>query len=448
MHILNDILDLSKIEAGKMELEQIDFSLSKDVELVKQTLAYKAEEKGLQLITNIDHNIPDVVIGDPVRLNQVLINLAGNAIKFTGKGSVTIDVKKVNDGIRFSIVDTGIGIPNDKLQTVFENFSQANASDTRKYGGTGLGLSISRQLVGIMGGSISIESEVGSGTTFSFVIDLKEGDEGKLRKRLARDQQIDGSILDGLRILVVDDNEYNRIVAKDTLASKSKADITAVGSAREAFAMLKEKKFDIILMDLQMPDMNGFEATRYIRTDFDTPVKDIPIIALTASVLRADLDKCRQAGMDSYIAKPFKAAQLIKGIAQVLNIVGGSVKEGTKDTSGSRVAAVTDLAYLRQYCEGDEARIRNYISLYLKSAKEFEDKAQRALESKNNGIIAALIHAFKPKWKMMGMAQSMELGNKIELLCLEQGNESKIAELLTVLIRHNQSSINELERIG
>ncbi len=222
LHIINDILDLSKIEAGKMELEQIDFSLKNTIEQVMQTLAHRADEKGLQLIADIDHSIPDVLIGDPVRLNQVLINLVGNAIKFTEKGSVTIEVKKVRQQIKFSIIDTGIGIPENKLQTVFDNFSQANTSDTRKYGGTGLGLSISRQLVDIMGGNITIESEVASGTTFSFILDLENGSEERLQQRLAADRQVDGSILDGLSILVVDDNEYNRIVAKDTLKQNLK----------------------------------------------------------------------------------------------------------------------------------------------------------------------------------------------------------------------------------
>ncbi len=445
LHIINDILDISKIEAGKMELEQIDFSLSKDVDLVKQTLAYKGEEKGLQLITNIDHNIPDVLIGDPVRLNQVLINLMGNAIKFTEKGSVTIEVKKVSEGVRFSIMDTGIGIPKDKLQTVFENFSQANTSDTRKYGGTGLGLSIARQLVGIMGGSISIESEEGSGTTFSFVIDLKKGDQGRLQQRMATEQQVDGSILDGLNILVVDDNEYNRIVAKDTLASKSKANIVAVGSAQEAFSFLKEKTFDIILMDVQMPGMNGFEATQYIRTHFDAPVKNVPIIALTASVLRTDLDRCRQAGMDSYIAKPFKAAHLIAGIAQVMNI---TLKTHTQDINTIKGTAsnakATDLDYLRKYCEDEEERIKGYIRMYLNAAGEFEDKAKTAIESKDTEKIAALMHLYKPKWTMMGMAVSAELGQQVELLCAEKGDENKIAANMTILIEQNRMSIAEL----
>ena len=217
LHIINDILDLSKIEAGKMELEEIDFSINDTLKQVRQTLIHRAVEKGLELFVSIDPEIPDVVIGDPVRLNQVLINLAGNAIKFTEKGSVSIEVTKGDAGsaIQFSIIDTGIGIPQEKLQTIFEKFSQASASDNRKYGGTGLGLSISRQLVELMGGCISITSVEGLGTTFSFSVNFEKGSLERLDQRLSSEDQVDGSILDGLSILVVDDNEYNRIVAKD-----------------------------------------------------------------------------------------------------------------------------------------------------------------------------------------------------------------------------------------
>ena len=452
LHIINDILDLSKLEAGKMELEQIDFSLSDTIDQVKQTLAHRAEEKGLQLIVNVDHSIHDVLIGDPVRLSQVLINLTGNAIKFTEKGSVAIEVKKAEHGIKFSITDTGIGIPKDKLQTVFENFSQANASDTRKYGGTGLGLSISRQLVEIMGGKISIESEEGSGTTFSFTVNFENGSAEKLQQRLAAEEQVDGSILDGLSILVVDDNEYNRIVAKDTLETKSKASIVAVGSAREALGLLKEKHFDVVLMDVQMPEMNGFEATKYIREQLDAPVKNIPIIALTASVLRTDLDRCKQAGMNSYVPKPFKASQLITGIAQVCvpHGQGTSIVQKTENKKGnigkeSSAMTIADLGYLHTFCEGDEERMKKYINIYLRAAAGFDDTAVAALSSKDFEGIAALTHSFKPKWMMMGMKQTIELGQKIETLCRETPDENKISEQLALLKEQHSISVKELE---
>ena len=320
LHIINDILDLSKVEAGKIELENIDFSLSEVISQVSQTLQHKAEEKGIQLITRVDSKIPDVLIGDPVRLNQIMMNLTGNAIKFTEKGSALIRVSLLNNpddsfcSLCFSLTDTGIGIPNDKLQSIFELFTQAHASDTRRFGGTGLGLSITKQLVMLMGGTIDVESKPGSGTTFSFMLELEKGSGIRLAERIALEDEIDGTILNGLKILVVDDNEYNRIVATDTLKTKADIEITTANDGKEAIDLLEKQDFDLILMDVQMPGMDGFEATQYIRENFPSPKKDVPIVALTASVLRSDLDKCRQSGMNSYISKPFKASQLIKGI--------------------------------------------------------------------------------------------------------------------------------------
>ncbi len=248
---------------------------------------------------NIDTHIPDTLIGDPTRLCQVLMNLAGNAIKFTEKGSVTIEIKKaaIENNILFSIIDTGIGITKDKLQTVFESFSQANASDTRRFGGTGLGLTISKQLVELMGGNIFIESEEGAGTAFSFDINLPVGSSERMQQQRSP-EQIDGNILNGLKILVVDDNEYNRIVVNDTLKLKAQVEVFHATNGKEAIEQAGENHFDVILMDVQMPLMNGYEATWYIREKFDFPKNLTPIIALTASVIRSDLDKCLAAGMN------------------------------------------------------------------------------------------------------------------------------------------------------
>lgn len=342
LHIINDILDLSKIEEGKMELEKIDFSIHDLVDQVRQTLNYKAEEKGLHLVTDVDQHIPGVLVGDPTRLNQVLMNLAGNAIKFTERGSVTIQVRSEElevsssqsavgsphlamggtqssvRSITFKVIDTGIGIPKDKLEAVFESFSQAHVSDARKFGGTGLGLSISKQLVELMGGKIQIETQEGLGTTFSFSIPMVVGSQKGLHSSKSSGQ-IDGTLLNGLRILIVDDNEYNRIVAHDSLKLKADVSITLATNGNEALTLLSEQDFDVVLMDVQMPEMDGYEATRQIR-DPHSSVRNhhIPVIALTASVIRSDLDKCREAGMDDYVPKPFKMSQLIPGIAKAV----------------------------------------------------------------------------------------------------------------------------------
>ena len=451
LHIINDILDLSKIEVGKMELEQIDFSVRDMVEQVKQTLYYKAEEKGLELITNIDSYIPDVLIGDPTRLNQVLLNLAGNAIKFTEKGSVEIKVQSAKNKIQgdstwnFSIIDTGIGISKDKLQTVFESFSQANASDTRIYGGTGLGLSISKQLVELMGGKIDIESEEGAGTVFSFEINLPIGSMERMEEQRSS-EQIDGSILNGLKILVVDDNEYNRVVVQDTLKLMAEVEIFQAVNGREAIIQAEENNFDVILMDVQMPIMDGFEATQHIRQKFSAPENLTPIIALTASVIRSDLDKCRAAGMNDYVPKPFKPYQLISAIARA---TGREMKFATKKTDAvdrekENHSSVTNLSYLEKFCEGDKMLMQKYINMFIASAPVLIEKLNTALLNNDLEEIASQVHGFKTKWIMMGMTESKALAQILEQQCRGKEQDISVKENVLKLMEQIRVAIMEL----
>jgi signal transduction histidine kinase/DNA-binding NarL/FixJ family response regulator len=457
LYIINDILDLSKVEAGKIELERIDFSLAEVIGQVYQTLQHKAEEKGIQLITRIDDKIPDVLIGDPVRLNQVLMNLTGNALKFTEKGSVQIiadSIDEPNDAfciLRLSLTDSGIGIPEDKLQSIFEMFTQAHASDTRRFGGTGLGLSISKQLVELMGGAIKVESKVDSGTTFSFVLRMEMGSDLRLQQRVSMEDEIDGSILNGLSILVVDDNEYNRIVATDTLKTKAEVDITTASDGREAVELLKEKDFDVVLMDVQMPGMDGFEATRYIRENLPSPKKEVPVLALTASVLKSDIDKCRKAGMNSYIPKPFKASQLIRGIAEVLQIEVRTIPRGpignSKPEPSMQNGSVTNLSYLTNFCEGDPERIRKYLGMFLKSAPVLIGNINTGLANNDLAGIASQVHGFKTEMVMMGMTGTKELAASIELLYNEGKETDQVKEKIEKFIGQVKSAVTELQSI-
>ena len=452
LHIINDILDLSKIESGKMELEKIDFSLLQTVDQVIETLRHKADEKGLHLLSEIDGSIPDVLIGDPVRLNQIILNLAGNAIKFTEKGSVQIKVSLASGdpstmmNIRFSVIDTGIGIPKDKLETVFESFKQANSSDTRKYGGTGLGLSISRQLVELHGGEIKIESEEGAGTTFSFILSFEKGSGERLHKQLNAHAHIDGHILDGLKILIADDNEYNRIVAEDTLKSKADVTIETASNGHEAIELLKVHEFDIVMMDVQMPEMNGFEATTFIRTNLFSLKKDIPIIALTASVLRTDLDKCRQAGMNSYIPKPFSASQLILGIAEVLDIKVRTLENSgeAKETASSDHGMVTNMSYLNTFCEGDREKMQKYVSMFLQSTPVLLEKLNAALSADDFEEVANQLHGFKTKFIMMGMKSTGNLSLLLEQKCRSESRPAMIHSEIKILLGDVERAIVEL----
>jgi hypothetical protein len=477
LHIINDILDFSKIEAGKIELEQIDFSIRDVVEQVKVTLHHKADEKGLHLVTEIENKIPDVLIGDPVRLNQVLMNLAGNAVKFTEKGSVCITVGPIpafpggegvadaqaspplrggRVGLLFSVTDTGIGIPKDKLQTVFESFSQAHASDARKFGGTGLGLTISKQLVELMDGKISIESEEGSGTTFSFEIDFALGSKERLQEQKTA-EDIDGSILNGLKILIADDNEFNRVVAKDTLLSKADVEIVEAHNGMEAVEWLSKKDFDVVLMDVQMPVMDGYEATRQIRNP-QSAVRNhkIPVIALTASVVRSDLDKCRAAGMIDYVPKPFKTFQLISAIAKATGRESPSKSPRTGDlpvrkatlppTGGAGEGLVTNLTYLEKFCEGDKERMQKYINMFTNAAPALIEKVNTALLKNDFEEIANQIHGYKMKLIMMGMNETKDLAHKIEIQCREELVNGETKENISNLLSRIEVAISELKK--
>jgi signal transduction histidine kinase/CheY-like chemotaxis protein/HPt (histidine-containing phosphotransfer) domain-containing protein len=465
LHIINDILDLSKIEAGKMELENIDFSLADTIQQVKDTLSHRSDEKGIQLLVDIDKKVTDVVVGDPFRLNQVLINLGGNAIKFTERGSVQFKItpeKTEGDkvSVNFSIIDTGIGIPADKINNLFGDFAQVNSSDTRKYGGTGLGLSISKQLVEMHGGIIKVESVLGSGSTFHFTLTYPKGSPEKLEQRLQQEKKADGSILNGLRILLADDNEYNRIVVNETLMLKADVKMDMVINGEEAVNAVKKNVYDVVLMDIQMPVMNGIDATIAIRTKLPESKRNVPIIALTASTLREDIDKCLQCGMNSYVPKPFKAWQLINTLADVTGrkkqgavIPASTKKENKKEQEKADTVVappppaeegmVTDPGYLHTFCEGDEKRIKKYIVMYLKMVPAFLSKLKEAQEAKDYKEIALRIHAFKPNWLIMGMRGTGELGGKIEHQCGENNEEA--IENVSVLLAQTEQSVKELE---
>lgn len=420
--IINEILDYSKIEAGKLELENIDFSIRDVVQQVVDILRYKAADKGIELLHTIDLKVEDVLMGDPIRLYQILMNLAGNAIKFTEKGSVQIDIRCLeltqenNVVIKCSVIDTGIGISPDKLESIFESFTQAQSSDTRKYGGTGLGLAISKQLIEMMQGELKVESTLGQGTIFSFEISLPKGSLDRL-KAINSPQLIDGSILDGLKILLVDDIADNRIVVRDTLESKTQVNIVEATNGKEALDILAIQDFDIILMDVQMPVLNGLETTIKIRSEFAPPKKDIIITALTASVVRSDIDKCYQAGMNDYIPKPFKPEQLFTTIAKLTGRDLKYCNPGETITRQPIAQNEVSLSYLEEFCQGNKEKMMKYIHIFLDSVPILIDKLESALKIDDLEEIATQVHGFKTKFVMMDMNETKERAMKLELDC-------------------------------
>jgi CheY-like chemotaxis protein len=310
--LINDILDFSKLEAGKMLVEREAFRVSGQLELVSTILSSQAKAKGLKLRTYVGSGVPDVVYGDAHKLRQVLLNLASNAIKFTSDGEVRFDVVAIKNNdtglpmMCFSVSDTGIGIPADKIGLLFNEFSQVDASTTRKFGGTGLGLAICKKLVGIMGGEIGVTSEHGLGSQFWFSLPLEEADAALLEPQVVvSTNQKEQKSLD---ILVAEDNSSNQLLIRAIL-SKLGHKVVIAKNGLEAVDMVQQAVYDLILMDMQMPEMDGLDATKAIRA-LGGFYATLPIIALTANALEGDKGRVLEAGMNDYLSKPIDIVKL------------------------------------------------------------------------------------------------------------------------------------------
>ena len=316
--LINDILDFSKIEAGKLEFEKADFNLKDLIVNIRMAQMQKAKEKGIDVKLMIDEDLPDVVMGDKVRLGQILTNLISNAIKFTAQGRVTITATMLrrdaeNTTIYFEVKDTGIGIPLNKQEAVFESFTQASADTTRKYGGTGLGLTITKRLLELQNSSIQLESEPGKGSVFSFQLIFKNSDKAKLATRSFNIPAIKTS-LKGTKLLLAEDNPINVLLAKQFL-KKWDVDFDIAENGAIALELAKHNSYDMILMDLQMPLMDGYMATEQIRQLEPASVfKNIPIIALSASTMLDNKDRAFTVGMTDYVGKPFNPDELYRKI--------------------------------------------------------------------------------------------------------------------------------------
>lgn len=318
--LINDILDLAKVDAGKMIFEKSPFNMNEEISAMLNIFDLKFKEKNLELVKEYDNTIPKVLLGDSIRLNQIILNLVGNAVKFTRQGRITVGVYLLNEDedyatIEFSVADTGIGIHDNMIATIFENFEQATSSTARLFGGTGLGLAIVKKLVEKQGGTVNIKSKINEGSTFSFILSFQKcKDETPLSDCLTENEFNKG--IKNLKVLVVEDVALNQLLIKIILDDFGfECDIADNGKI--AIEKLQSKSFDIVLMDLQMPEMNGFEATEIIRKKLNS---NIPIIALTADLAETDLAKCKVVGMNDHIAKPIDEKMLYNKIVELVKI--------------------------------------------------------------------------------------------------------------------------------
>jgi len=412
--IINDILDLSKLEAGKMTLEEVGFTPSHLLAEVEQTLHYKAVEKGLNLVTRVAATVPPVLIGDPYRIRQVLLNLAGNAIKFTEAGRVTLTCDLVGTGpdgraaIEFRVADTGIGIEPEFVRSLFQEFSQEDSSVTRKYGGTGLGLSISRNLLRLMGCEVEAESVKGKGTVMRFVLPLPVGTPADL---VAKDAPLANSRrlpeLRAKRVLLVEDNRFNRQIAK-TFLCHAFVEVTEAENGAVAVELAQTHDFDLILMDIQMPVMDGYAATALLRQQLGL---DTPIVALTANAIKGEREKCLDAGMDDYLTKPFREDELLRKVSRwVLSpSLNPAESEPTSEVlPGPETAlpvpagptATAEPLYqtdeLLHVGQGDQAFVRFMLETFVESCDEAIEGFAQGVREADVRQLRATAHTLRP----------------------------------------------------
>jgi PAS domain S-box-containing protein len=406
--LINDILDLAKVDAGKMTFEKYPFRLEDSISAMTHLFETKIQEKNLQLIKIFDHNIPAVLVGDAARLDQIILNLLSNAVKFTNKGKITVraDLLSADEKtttLQFSVSDTGIGIAEERIEHVFENFQQASSDTSRLYGGTGLGLAIAKQLVQSQGGTISVKSILGEGSTFSFILTFEKTTE--VAKQELDDWKTDIE-LKNINVLVVEDMALNQLLMT-TLMEEFEFKSEIAENGKIAIEMLTQNTYDIILMDLQMPEMNGFEATDYIRTKLQS---QIPIIALTADVTTVDLGKCMQVGMNDYISKPVDEKVLYTKIVKLLTKAGhSSIPEiKTVQNQGPEKSKFVDLSYIKNQTRNKPELIIQMIEIYLEQTPPLISKLKESLGGKDWDLMAAVIHKLLPSFYIIGIHKDFE----------------------------------------
>ncbi len=409
--LINNVLDLAKLDSNKLEIENISFNLHKNIYEIVKLMRLRADEKGISLYLIIDPNTPTQVFGDPTRLSQILLNLIGNAIKFTNEGSVTVTVRQVEEysiksKIHFEILDTGIGIVSNKINTVFGAFTQAKSDTSRIYGGTGLGLAIVKKLVKLLNGDISVKSEFGQGSVFDLNLSFKKDktiiSSAEIENRTPKDVQL------GLKILLVEDNKTNQILAKTRL-ERWGCTVAIANNGIEGVKKVQYNMYDIILMDIQMPIMDGYEAAKIIKNDLSKKTSQIPIIAMTAYTSKNDIQRALDVGMNDYIFKPFKTndlfSLLLKYSGSKNNIIENEVRIVEEKKELLNEEKYTDLKYLKEETLNESAILKLLIEQFLNDLDDFLTILDLGLEDKNWDLLHGATHKIKPSVSMFGISK-------------------------------------------
>ena len=434
LHIINEILDFSKIEAGRMELEKHPFSIRKNVESLIATIRFKAEEKGLDLVLDMADDIPETLLGDGLRLNQILLNLVSNAIKFTAEGEVRvttrlIDIIGAQARIFFSVKDTGIGIESEHLETIFDSFTQAATDTTRLYGGTGLGLAIVKKLVEILNGAIMVKSKLGEGSEFIFEVEMEVADAQNATEAPEKEgRTLKVKDLEA-RLLLAEDHPLNQLVTTEMLKGKwPSLEIEVAENGKQAIAMLEDKHYALVLMDVQMPEMDGHTATRYIRSSMPAPTNELPILAFTAYATSGEAEKCLQAGMNDYVSKPVMAHILQDKIIDLLIAHPGFDNERIIFEKEASNTEQLNLNYLDAITDDDNDLKTRMLGIMLDETpielKRLEEQAAAA----NWDGVRATAHKMKSTMQFLGLNDTLDQVKFIELSAREKVNLPEVHE--------------------
>lgn len=427
--IINDILDLSKVDSGGLSLQLGGFRINEVIEHVLQLSSLKAEEKDLLLNVRTTENLSSVFVGDGLRLTQVLINLIGNAIKFTDRGAINLEVQLLNDledrqEVLFKILDTGKGISKENIQRVFEPFRQEDESISKKYGGTGLGLSITQSLIRLMGGEICVNSELGKGSEFYFTLTLTKGDESSLPQ--IEHLEIDYAELKGLKVLLAEDNLFNQAVVEG-LFEEHNIELTIVQNGAEAVDQVKKEEYDIILMDVQMPVLNGLHATEQIRNNKE--INQPPILALTANAFKNECEKYLKYGMNDYLSKPYDPDHLYQ---KMLSLVNQKKMALTNNISTSSIEKNTEnrfcsLEKLYQMSSNNETFVLKMVDSFLEHTPPILSEVATAQKEHNWERVSELCHRLKASYNTLSIdvlkSDLYSLERECDTLSVEQREE-------------------------
>lgn len=452
--IINDILEISSLQHGNVQLRQKEFQLRELVQNLVNVISYRAKQKGLELILYIEDSIENRLIGDPLRVNQILMNLVGNAVKFTDSGIVKILVKNGGENedstkIVFEIIDSGIGIPNDKLDAIFETFVRVENSKGKLYPGTGLGLSICKQLVEMQGGKVKVTSEEGIGSTFSVEMPFKKSniapEDNIIEER--KPSRVKLNLNRPVRVLLAEDHKINQIVAKKTLEKEfdSNVEVVIAENGQIAVDYLKEEDFDIILMDIQMPEMDGYEATAYIRENFDEPKRSIPIFAMTAHTHMAKGEKFKEYGMDECVLKPFEPNDLFTKIAKHVNNITENNHQTDMEPTNEAPQYI-DLSYLDLMSDGDVDMKKMMLELLFDEPISEIYKMKNLQEAANWQELRAVSHKMKSTLAFVGNEELTDINKNLEDYAKNETNLTELPGMIDQLRSTFEKALLELRR--